>query len=64
MSITPTAPSVARSRSAGALSGTPPAPRTRRVRHQARESLALMAFSAVTSVGVAAVLLLVVSLGR
>lgn len=65
MSITPTAPSVARSRSAGALPGTPPpAPRTRRVRHQARESLALMAFSAVTSVGVAAVLLLVVSLGR
>jgi hypothetical protein len=39
-------------------------PRIRRVRHQARETAALMAFSAATSVGLASVLLLVVSLGR
>jgi hypothetical protein len=41
-----------------------PGPRTRRVRHQARETAALMVFSAATSVGIASVLLLVVSLGR
>jgi len=40
------------------------APRVRRVRHQARETLVLMAFSAATSVGFASVLLLLVSLGR
>jgi hypothetical protein len=44
-----------------------PAPRAagvRRVRHQARETAALMAFSAVASSGAAVLLLLVVSLGR
>lgn len=39
-------------------------PQVRRVRHQARESVALMAFSAATSVVVSVMLLLVVSLGR
>ncbi|GAA2117376.1 hypothetical protein [Nocardioides bigeumensis] len=39
-------------------------PRVRRVRHQARETVALMAFSAVASSGAAVLLLLVVSLGR
>ena len=41
-----------------------PAPRARRVRHQARETAALMAFSALASSGAAVLLLLVVSLGR
>lgn len=36
----------------------------RRVRHQAREAAAVMAFSAVTSVGVALTFLVVASLGR
>ncbi len=45
----------------GLTAGAPP---VRRVRHQARETVAVMAFSAVTSVGFAAVLLLLVSLGR
>ncbi|MCW2795813.1 hypothetical protein [Nocardioides sp.] len=40
------------------------APGAVRVRHQAREAAALMAFSAATSVGVALSLLLVASLGR
>jgi hypothetical protein len=40
------------------------APGTIRVRHQAREAAALMAFSAATSVGVAMTLLLLASLGR
>lgn len=39
------------------MSTTHPAPR--RVRHQAREAVAVMAFSAVTSVCIAAALLLV-----
>ncbi len=43
---------------------TAPVPPVRRVRHQARESVALMAFSAATSFGFAAILLLLVSLGR
>ena len=46
------------------LVNAPAAPRVRRVRHQARETLALMAFSAGTSVAFASVLLLMVSLGR
>jgi hypothetical protein len=41
---------------------TPPAPR--RVREQAREAAALMAFSAVTSVALAAALLVVTHLGQ
>lgn len=41
----------------------PPQP-VRRVRHQARESLAVMAFSAATSVAFAGAVLLVTSLGR
>ena len=41
-----------------------PDPRVRRVRHQARETAALMVFSAVASSSAAALLLLVVSLGR
>lgn len=36
----------------------------RRVRHQARDVIALMTFSAVVSVGFAVVLLLIASLGR
>ena len=36
----------------------------RRVRHQAREAAALMAFSAVTSVGIASALLLLAHWGR
>ncbi|MGI8645789.1 MAG: hypothetical protein ACR2JD_05670 [Nocardioides sp.] len=40
------------------------APRVRRVRHQARETIVLMAFSAASSIGFASVLLLVISLGR
>ena len=52
MSVTPTAPSVT------GLSREP------RVRHQAREVVALMAFSAATSVAVAAGLLLLAGLGR
>lgn len=43
---------------------TPTAPVVRRVRHQARETAAVMAFSAVTSVGVATALLLLTSLAR
>jgi len=38
------------------------APGARRVRHQAREAVALMAFSAITSVALAAALLLLTSL--
>jgi hypothetical protein len=45
------------------MSITPVAP-VRRVRHQAREAAVLMAFSAATSVGLAATLLLLTSLGR
>ena len=37
---------------------------TRRVRHDVRDSLAVMAFSALTSVGVALLLLLAVRLGN
>ena len=67
MSITPS--SVVPGLPAGARHGASPggslgAPRVRRVRHQARETVALMAFSAATSVGVSVALLLVVSLGR
>ncbi len=36
----------------------------RRVRHQAREAAALMAFSAATSIGIAAVFLLLAHWGR
>jgi hypothetical protein len=49
MSITPTASGV---------------PAVRRVRHQARDAAAVMAFSAATSVGVATVLLLLATLAR
>lgn len=42
--------------------GVPSAPP--RVRHQAREALAVMAFSAATSVGISLVLLLLMILGR
>jgi len=62
MSITPSTPSVVAGLSAGARNGS--APRVRRVRHQARETAALMAFSAAASVGVSAVLLLIMTLGR
>ena len=59
MSVTPTAPSVA------GLSRPPGfAAQPRRVRHQARDALALMAFSATASVTVAGGLLLLASLGR
>ena len=53
MSLTPTAPPV------GGL-----APGPRRVRHQARDVVALMAFSATTSVAVAVGLLLLAHLAR
>jgi hypothetical protein len=46
------------------MSMTPAAPGVRRVRHQAREVVAVMAFSAATSVGVATCLLLLTSLAR
>jgi hypothetical protein len=54
MSLTPTAPRVA---------GLTPASQ-RRVRHQARDAVALMAFSATTSTALAAGLLLLAHLGR
>ena len=41
---------------------TPPAPR--RVRDQAREAMAVMAFSAFTSIAVATALLLITHLGQ
>jgi len=44
-----------------AASGVPP---VRRVRHQAREVAALMAFSAAVSVGLATCLLLLATLAR
>ncbi|MFC6285599.1 hypothetical protein ACFP3Q_00735 [Nocardioides sp. GCM10027113] len=43
---------------------TPSAPGVRRVRHQARDAVAVMAFSAATSVGLATALLLLTSLAR
>jgi hypothetical protein len=46
------------------MSITPAVPDVRRVRHQAREVAAVMAFSAITSVGVATCLLLLTSLAR
>jgi hypothetical protein len=52
MSITPVAP------------GISPGQPVRRVRHQAREAAALMAFSAATSLGIAATLLLLAHWGR
>ena len=45
-----------------AATETPPAPR--RVREQAREAAALMAFSAFTSIAVATALLIVTHLGQ
>jgi len=45
------------------IAPTAPAP-DRRVRHQARDAAALMAFSAATSVGVATVFLLLAILAR
>ena len=55
MSLTPTAPRVA---------GVPAAPGSRRIRHQARDVVALMAFSATASVAVAAGFLLLAHLSR
>jgi hypothetical protein len=46
------------------MSNTVEAPVARRVRHQAREAVALMAFSAATSVSLAVALLLISSLAR
>ncbi len=46
------------------MSNPPAAPAVRRVRHQAREAVAVMAFSAATSVAVATCLLLLTSLAR
>jgi hypothetical protein len=43
--------------------GTDTSPAPRRVRHQAREAVALMAFSALTSVALATGLLVVTRLG-
>jgi hypothetical protein len=43
---------------------TSPQSPTRRVRHEVRDGLTLMAFSAVTSVGLAAVLTLLAGLGK
>ncbi|MCY7396248.1 MAG: hypothetical protein LH468_08890 [Nocardioides sp.] len=46
------------------MSMSPPAPDQRRVRHQAREAVALMAFSASVSLGIAALFLVVTALGH
>jgi hypothetical protein len=56
MSLTPTAPPLA----GLARAGSGP----RRVRHQARDAMALMAFSAASSMTVAGGLLLLARLGR
>ena len=45
-----------------AVTGRPPA--ARRVRHQAREVLAVMAFSLASSVGLTVLLVLLTTLGR
>ena len=58
MSLTPTAPSVA-----GLVPVAQPGDR-RRVRHQARDVVALMAFSATTSTALAAGLLLLAHLSH
>ncbi len=46
------------------MSITPVAPASRRVRDQARETAAVMAFSAAASIGMATALLLLTSLAR
>lgn len=51
---------VVRSAVPGAVPGAPP----RRVRHEVRDGLVLMAFSAVTSVGLSAAFLLLAGLGK
>jgi len=43
---------------------SPPKPPLRRVRHEVRDGLTLMAFSAVTSAGLAAALMLLAGLGK
>ena len=43
---------------------TPAGPAVRRVRHQARDAVALMAFSAGTSLALAGLLVLLANLGR
>jgi hypothetical protein len=60
MSLTPTTQRVLRT---GAPPGTVPG-QPRRVRHQALDALAVMAFSASVSVAVAAALLMIARLGR
>lgn len=73
MSLTPTAPPAAGTMTgtmAGTVVGTVVdsvvggAPGPRRVRHQAREVMVLMAFSAATSVAVATGILLLAGLGH
>jgi hypothetical protein len=62
MSLTPTAPRVA---GVARVAGAPAMPaETRRVRHQARDAVALMLFSAASSTVVAAGLLLLAHLVR
>ncbi|CUR54010.1 hypothetical protein NOCA2120043 [metagenome] len=61
MSITPAAHPLGRTVGTGSYA---PSPAVRRVRHQARDVLALMAFSAVASVGIALLLLLLATAGR
>ncbi|MDP2773119.1 MAG: hypothetical protein Q8O61_06140 [Nocardioides sp.] len=56
MIVTPVTP--------GATPGSAPDAPVRRVRHQARDAVALMTFSAVTSIGFATALLLLAHLGR
>jgi hypothetical protein len=46
------------------MSNTVEAPAARRVRQQAREAIAVMAFSAATSVGLAVGFLMITNLGR
>ena len=46
------------------MSNTVEPPAARRVRHQAREAIAVMAFSAATSVGLAVGFLMITNLGR
>jgi hypothetical protein len=55
MSLTPTAPRVA---------GMPAVPASQRVRHQARDIVVMMAFSATSSVAVAAGFVLLAHLSR
>lgn len=55
---------VVRSAAPGAVPGAVPGAPPRRVRHEVRDGLVLMAFSAVTSIGLSAAFLLLAGLGK